>query len=67
MIAEPESFVVGDDLHLVDGEAERAVDWGRGLLGHVAQHSPKGRPSEDTAHDVLGGVIESGGRFAAPT
>lgn len=67
MIAEPESFVVGDDLHLVDGEAERAVDWGRGLLGHVAQHSPKGRPSEDTAHDVLGGVIESGGRFASPT
>ena len=67
MIAEPESFVVGDDLHLVDGETERAVAWGQGLLGHVAQHAPKGPPAEPGEHDVLGDIIESGGRFASPT
>ncbi len=67
MVTEPESFVVAKDQHLVDGEAERAVDWGRSLLGHVAERAAHGGPSEESGPDVLGDIIESGGRFAPPT
>ena len=34
LIAEPESFLVDQDNELLDGEIERATQWGR-RLGHV--------------------------------
>ncbi len=67
MVTEPESFVVASDQHLVDGEADRAVAWGRSLLAHVAERAARGGPGEDGGPDVLGDIIESGGRFEPPT
>lgn len=36
LVIEPESFLVDQQNHLVDGEAARAVTWGDAVIGHLA-------------------------------
>lgn len=45
-ISEPESFFVGKDNVLDDGEAQRAVDWGR-RLAELSRHVAGGRGDDD--------------------
>jgi hypothetical protein len=66
VVAEPESFLVDAETHLVDGEEERAVAWGRTLLGAVAQVPRPDGDGVGAAVRDMDAILESGGRFAPP-
>ena len=65
VVADPESFLVDQETHLVDGEAERAERWGHDLLAAVAGRAEATRrepPGEDPL-EPLDATVESGGRY----
>ena len=74
LVTDPESFLVDGETHLVEGEDERAVEWGRGLLSAIADVPRPGdvpgsggeAPDRAALHD-LDASLESGGRFAPPS
>lgn len=70
VLAEPESFLVGEDNTLDTGETDRAERWGRTLLDAVAARSPAsaegGATSDRPGSDALDRSLESGGRYAPP-
>ncbi|OWY61449.1 hypothetical protein B7486_63730, partial [cyanobacterium TDX16] len=70
LVAEPESFLVDSDTHLVAGEEDRAVAWGRGLLdgmAGLAREEAGTGASDDAAIEDLDASLTSGGRYAPPT
>ena len=63
MLVDPESFLVDKAGALEEGEAERAVAWGRSLLAKVAERAHAATGPVPDEPDVLDEVIESGGRY----
>ena len=63
VLVDPESFLVDKAGALEEGEAERAVAWGRSLLAKVAERAHAATGPVPDEPDVLDEVIESGGRY----
>lgn len=63
VLAAPESFLVDKEGVLEEGEAERAVAWGRSLLAKLADRVHEATGPVPDQPDILDEVIESGGRY----